>query len=274
VGTFGNIHSLSSSTLTNNVGNALATSVVQNVDFAKVIKIKQVTSTATATTDGAKADATGATVVQGLEIAGQQAYVDETGVHSGKQGAPANATADSIVTQALGKAGVSTYTSRPQKTVDGASAQYTAGSFIFVWFPPNNDSKNIFIMTLGGARVAVAAAPGTDYSATPDTGGPADTTAPADVAGSTATAPASAELPATGDLGSPSTSATAGAGGRPGTTLNTGTGTLAASFGGIGAGWILVGLAAAALVGLGSRRLRDDLLDRGTAATCPLETRR
>ncbi|MCU1449754.1 MAG: hypothetical protein JWP02_1924, partial [Acidimicrobiales bacterium] len=189
MGTFGNIHSFSSSTLTNNAGVALATSVVHDVDFAKVIKIKSVTSTATARTDGATADATGGTVVEGMTIGGQPAYVDDTGVHIGSQGQPANATADQIAAQVLGGAGVTTYTSRPQRNVNGASANYTAGSLIVVWMPPSNPSKNVFIMTLGGARVAAAAAPGSDYSTSSDTGTAGDTGVAADVGGGTAAVP-------------------------------------------------------------------------------------
>jgi hypothetical protein len=49
--------------------------------------------------------------------------------------------------------------------------------------------------------------------------------------------------------------------------------TIAHTFGGVGVGWLLVGLAAAVLLGVGSRRLIADLLDN-PAATCSLEVRR
>src|SRR5207253_3390201 len=171
-------HSSSSSTLTNNVGRALATSVVQNVNIGGVIKIKSVTSTATAQTDGAKADASGGTVVQGMEIAGQPAYVDDSGVHVGKQGQPANAVAAQIVNQALTNFGMKIYVSQPIRTINGSSAEFNAGSVYFYWAPPdappsfpppfNPPKHNVFTMSVGGARVGVAGAPGSDYGGASD----------------------------------------------------------------------------------------------------------
>jgi len=49
--------------------------------------------------------------------------------------------------------------------------------------------------------------------------------------------------------------------------------TIAKTFEGVGAGWLFVALAAAALLGYGSHRLIGDLVDRPPAA-CPLEVRR
>ena len=49
--------------------------------------------------------------------------------------------------------------------------------------------------------------------------------------------------------------------------------TIAKTFQGIGAAWLLVGLAAAGLLAYGSRRLIVDLVDK-PPATCPLEVRR
>ena len=268
--TFGNISSHSESTLTNNVGGALATSVVHDVNYAGgVIKIKSVTSTATAHTDGAKADATGATVVQGMEIAGQKAYVDETGVHIGQQGQPANATADQIAAQALGGAGVQTYTSRPQSHVDGSSADFTAGSLILMWIPPNNPSKNVFIMTLGGARVSVAGAPGSDVASASETP-VSEAAAPTDIGG-TAAIPGTPAVPGSADLGT--SAPVTGGGATPSVRLPSERPVLASTFAGIDWGWILLGLAIVVLMGLASRRVREDLVDRGAAAACPLEKR-
>ena len=62
-----------------------------------------------------------------------------------------------------------------------------------------------------------------------------------------------------------------GSGGRGGQAL--GGQTIAKTFEGVGAGWLLVGLASAALLGYGGHRLIADLVDR-PPATCPLEERR
>ena len=48
---------------------------------------------------------------------------------------------------------------------------------------------------------------------------------------------------------------------------------IAKTFGGIGAGWLLAGLAAAFLIGFGASRLIADLVDK-PPATCPLGVRR
>jgi hypothetical protein len=140
----------------------------------------------------------------------------------------------------------------------------------------NNSNNNVFILTLGGARVSVAAGQGfgvASQSASSDTGG---TPAAADTGGSSA-------APSTGVLGD-TTGLTGGTGavsstGTPGRSSPKGTAqpirgqTIAHTFGGVGVGWLLVGLAAAVLLGVGSRRLIADLLDN-PAATCSLEVRR
>jgi hypothetical protein len=55
--------------------------------------------------------------------------------------------------------------------------------------------------------------------------------------------------------------------------LQTGGFRLAGTFAGIDWGWILLGLAIVTLIGLASRRLREDLVDRSATTTCPLEKR-
>jgi hypothetical protein len=99
--TFGNTRSHTESVLSGKLGRATATSSAQDIDLGGVVKIKSVTSTATAQTDGVKAAGSGGTVVQGMTIADQPAYVDEHGVHIGEQGQPANAVASEVANQAL-----------------------------------------------------------------------------------------------------------------------------------------------------------------------------
>jgi hypothetical protein len=97
------------------------------------------------------------------------------------------------------------------------------------------------------------------------------------VSGDTAASPlpATADIPAGttgGSVGIPGTAATPGSRVRAPASL-AGARPIAKTFGGVGMGWLLAGLAAAALIGAGGRRLIVDLVDR-PAATCPLEVRR
>ena len=96
--------------------------------------------------------------------------------------------------------------------------------------------------------------------------------------GDTSVAPSTATLPSdtTGLSGTTGGVASTGGGGRGAATGGgqaLGGRTIAHSFSGVGIGWLLVGLAAAILLGVGSRRLIGDLVD-SPAATCPLEVRR
>jgi hypothetical protein len=268
---FGNMHSESSSTINGGAVKAVATSLLQNVDLAGgTVKIKSVTSTATATA-GSSQSANGATVVQGMKIAGQDAYLDDSGLHIGTAGQPANATAAQIANQALAGFGMKFYVSQPHQEQSEGTTDYNAGSVVIQWVPPSNPNKNVFIATLGGARVSVAAGAGFGEPPAPevtippiagDTGGGDTSVLPATADAGTASVPVD-----TGGVSTPATST----GARPASLGDTRS--IAATFGGIGIGWILFGLAAAVLVGAGSRRLLGDLLDRETA-TCPLEVRR
>jgi hypothetical protein len=140
------------------------------------------------------------------------------------------------------------------------------------WIPPGDTNNNVFLFTLGGARVSVAAGEGFG------TEGPPEVTVPPIVGdtggGDTSVLPATADAGATSplDAGGASTPLSSTQGSGPPSSLGA-TRSIAATFGGLGVGWILVGLAAAALIGFGSKRLREDLLDR-QIATCPLEVRR
>jgi hypothetical protein len=262
MGTFGNVRSNSESVVTGTLGRSTATSSAQDIDMGGVIKIKSVTSTATAQTDGVTASGAGATVVQGMTIGGQPAYVDDQGVHIGEQGQPANAVANEIAAQALNGAGMQVYVSQPQLEKSGASAAVNAGSLLVYWKPPNNDSGNVFTMSFGGARVSVAAGEGFGVAVTgEDDGGDAslDTGAPAgdlsvapDLSGGS---PLGAPVPASGPL-----AAVARPAGFD----------VAKTCGGFGWGWLLLGAALVAATGAGLRRLMGDLLDR-PVLDCSLE---
>jgi hypothetical protein len=199
-----------------------------------------------------------------MTIAGQRAYVDESGVHIGTQGSPANAAASAIANKALAGFGIETYVSQPQTSVEGASATYVAGSLLIIWEPPQNDHHNIFTITFGGARVSVASSPAFDIEGTDLTG---DTSG--GVSFDSGVTPGASS---TGDVGglpvsTPSGPAPAAAQSLPAT--RTGRSRPAGTFAGIALGWVLLAVVGSALACAGSRRLADDVLDRPNA--CPLQ---
>ncbi|HEX4539787.1 MAG TPA: choice-of-anchor P family protein [Acidimicrobiia bacterium] len=275
--TYGTMRSDSASTLTNNQAKAVASSTVDNIVLAGgAVKIASVSSTAQAVSDGSKSTTSGGTTVADMTIGGQRAYFDQTGVHAGAAGQPANAAADQILNQALAGFGMKTFVGAPQSQTGGATASYTAGSLVFTWIPPSNPNQNVFTVTLGGARVAVNATPTFQSGATTDAG-----TAGTDTgAGTGAAAATGSDTGGAGSSDLAGSTPLAGAapaagpsGGNGGQTQPTGTvGTSpVAFFGGIGSAWIVLTVAGAALVALGARRLADDLLTGRTATSCPLD---
>jgi hypothetical protein len=255
---FGNAETIASSVLNDAAGQASAESKITKIDIGGVIKIDSVTSTATASTNSAESESSGATVVQGMTIGGQDAYVDNAGVHIGTQGQPANAVVSQIANQALKDGGFSFFISQPQQEANGATASYTAGSLIIMWKPPSNPNENVFVIALGGSRVAVTAQPATEVAslgvATPTT---------------FASSPA-AVTPARGGISStPQTSATPAASpATPKSTVNANP--ISATFNGL-AGQAMLGALGGGLLFLGFRRVADDIVDR-IPSTCPLET--
>ena len=259
---FGNAETIANCVMADTTGTAAADSRVTKINIGNVILIDSVTSHAEAATDGVAAGVpTGATVVQGMTIAGQPAYVDEQGVHIGEQGQPANAVASQIANQALVQAGFSFYIAQHQQEYDGGpSASYTAGSLIIVWEPPGNPSGNVFVIGLGGARVAVTATPGSGFSVnTPAPSIPSVTT------------PIAAATPARPGISStPLTSASPAAAAKAPSTTVGGKPIAAATVTGI-AGQVVLGLLGSGLMFFGFRRVADDIVDR-VPSSCPLET--
>ncbi|MEY2421345.1 MAG: hypothetical protein QOI95_1412 [Acidimicrobiaceae bacterium] len=257
---FGNAETIANSVMNDTTGSASADSRITNIDLGGVIKIDSVASHAEAATDGVTAGApTGSTVVQGMTIAGQPAYVDEQGVHIGEQGQPANAIVSQIANQALTQGGFSFFIAQPQQEQSGSTASYTAGSLIIQWIPPSNPSQNVFFIALGGSRVLVTATPGQDFSLPGSAPFVPSTFTPA--------SPASPARP--GITSSPATSASpTGAKATPANTL--GSKPIAATFDGL-AGQVILGLLGSGLMFFGFKRVADDIVDR-PPSSCPLET--
>jgi hypothetical protein len=264
---FGSADSSSNAALTEGKGEATATSKVTDIGIGAVIKIGSVVSTAQGTTDGVTGSATGSTVVQNMTIADQPAYFDETGVHIGTQGQPANAVASQVANQALKDAGFAFFVAQAQTEQTGASASYTAGSLFIVWTPPGNPSGNVFVIALGGARVTVSASPAFDspvapLSSVPTITSPVVTAPVSSPRVSTPSRPASPAAPSgvAAPAATPAAAKPASASKQP-----------SAAFGGIPVPWILLGVLGAGLMAGGNKRVADNVVDR-PPSTCPLET--
>lgn len=265
-GSFGSSHTHALTTLAGATAKSTSDSLVRDISLAGgVVKIDSVSSVAEATTDGTKSAGDAHTVVHGLTIAGMPATVDDNGLHIGSQGQPANAAANQIAQQALGKSGASITVSRPTKETKDASTTVTAGSLVVSW---NTGSGSIFTVTLGAAEATVTAAPGTDAGIT---GG-----APP---GSADAGPGAG--PATAGAASASSPVGAAGGGLTGSPLPAALGAAAAHTASpslrlaghgalVGTASIVLGVLATILAGFGLRRLSDGIFAEPAAIVCPL----
>jgi hypothetical protein len=259
---FGNAETIASSVLNDTAGQASAESKITKIDIGGVIKIDSVTSTATASTSASDSTSTGTTVVQGMSIGGQAAYVDDSGVHIGDQGQPANAVVSQIANNALKNGGFSFFVSQPQQEVNGPTSSYTAGSLYILWKPPGNPSENLFVIALGGSRVSVTAQPGFDTASVPvvstptsQVSAPAVSPARRSGGGITSTAPTSGNAPAAAT--------------KPKAAVVK-SNPIAATFNGLG-GQAMLGVIGAGLLFFGFRRVADDIVDRAPTI-CPLDS--
>lgn len=138
---------------------AEATSALHDVKIdGGLISIATVTSDATATSDNGDTPVTaGSTVIQGLTVAGQSAYVDGSGVHLGSPSSPAGPAVQGAVNSALEAAGMQVYSTTPAHVTVGEVDYYDASSLLFYWAPPGDSSNNSFTASVGGAGVSMAA---------------------------------------------------------------------------------------------------------------------
>jgi hypothetical protein len=173
----------------NNVLNAVASSAASGINIADVFKVGSVTSSATATSvDGATPKLAGATVYNDVKVAGQEAYVDGSGVHVGKPGKPAGSETLGLVNRALKNFGMTIYYTDSTTITIGSTQYFYAGSVIVFWQPPQ--SGETFTVSIGGAAVGMAITPGSAISPLVDL--PAAPDVPASPAAPTASLPTDA----------------------------------------------------------------------------------
>ena len=203
----------------------------------------------------------GGTTVVGMTVANVPVTVDQNGLSIAGNGDPLNQQVDSAVNQVLTNFGMQFAMSGAQKVQKGATLSYTAGSLVIYWKPPNNPHNNVFSVSLGGANVGITSV-----------GYGGNLQVPSSVASLPAAplppaAPPAAGAPVTG-------SAPASSSGNA--TSNAPTPIVAARAaapmqlpGGVGAGWVAVGLIGAVVLGTGL--WRAPIASLATATTvCPL----
>ena len=163
---FGNIESRSTTALEGDLGVARATTTITDFTFGGQIKIKSIKTAAGVSTDGQKGTAEGQTLVSGLEIAGQPAYVDQDGVHAGTQGQPnpADAVAQLIIDEVLSNfeqgMKVDMHTTGAFKRSEGGLQEYRSGALVItvVLGDPSGDG-GVGTFVMGGSNALVSASP-------------------------------------------------------------------------------------------------------------------
>jgi len=257
-GTFGttSAHSL---VKTSDVGGVSeSTSLVQDINLGEgVIKIESVSSRATASTDGTQSTGEAMTVVNGMTIGGQPAYVDQDGLHIGEQNQPVNAIANQIAQQALGQAGFKIFVSTPTKETNGATTTVSAGSLVIT---QGEGEEGAGTISFGGATAMVTGEGGDATSLLGET---------TDFGGSTDLGSGTGSVGDIGGGGGDLPSAPSGGGNEQAVG---GFQPIASRGEPVKPGAIILALVGAGLLAFGMKRLSDDVLaEQLQQTTCTLE---
>lgn len=199
---YGDARSVSRSEIVGETVTVTATATVTDIDIGGIITIDSVQTTAIARTDGITGSNEGSTVVNGLEIAGQPARVDENGVRAGDGSSenPADAVTQTLMDDVLSSFAdafvVEMYVARPRATDAGTTQEYRSGALVIdiTLGDPEAGQGGDGALAFGGSNAFVQAtalapfAPPTTTSFAPTTGvvsqpGPATPTPSASGAG-------------------------------------------------------------------------------------------
>ena len=240
------------------------------------IKIDSVHTIAKVVTNGIKSTRTRQISVAGLEIGGQKATVDESGVHFAGQGSdnPLN-PAVAQFNQAFKDSGIEMFLSKPFSDTDkDGTVRLNTGAVAIVWKIPQSGGYQA-IVTLGGSGVTSQASAGgalevPGLSGAPDLsgvgGGTTGSTGPTGggslTGGNVGTSLGSAATGATGTAGAANPS---GAGG---TRLVTERVARHVGFSGIALILVLAAIAGALLAGVGLGRLQLLALEPRRGGAC------
>jgi hypothetical protein len=145
-----------------NTMTAKATSTATNIGLGGVLSIGSVTSSATTVSvNGAAPKVSSTTVFHDMKIAGQEAYVDGSGVHVGVLGKPTNPPVVGLVNQALAASGMQIFFTAPYRFAIGGLTYDYAASILVYWAPPE-PNHDVMTISLGGAAISMQITPGTD----------------------------------------------------------------------------------------------------------------
>jgi hypothetical protein len=265
VGFMSQLSATATSTLTDSTGTAEGFSEVKGIVLANnLLTIDRVVSTAKVSTDGSNAKPEGGTTIEGLKIAGQEATIDDQGLHIGGQSNPLHNQINQAVAQALNTSGLKIVVVPNESTTNGATGSFTAGAVVVQY----KDQSNTMMVSLGGAAATVDSSQGANANLSDETPveASADTT-PTDTAAVSGPDIAPAGL---GDIATPPASLSS-----PRTPRSAVLPTRLASLNDFGIGWGLVVLAVIAAMGaaFGLRRVTDAAFAEAPAsAACPLES--
>lgn len=239
-----------------------------------VVKFDSIHTSARATTTGTTATTEHSAVVSGFEVAGQPLILDETGIHSasGNQSNPLVPGVEAA-NAALTGMHMKIYMTKPaDEHTDAGAAVVDSGAVIIDW--DLGGSGNHLVYVLGGSNARVQGTPDVDALFIPDTGGftPALDASPGGVEGGVVSGSSPsvyADTPASPSFTSPAPRRAVSPR-SSGLDLNA----LPAGqyFGGVPAGWLVIGFVGAGFMGLGFKRMREAVLDSDrVGAKCPLE---
>jgi hypothetical protein len=288
----------SSGTSTSGATGATATATGTATDtgvsvLGGLINIGGVTTTATASSDGTAGTVSGSTVLNNVSVAGEAVTIDGSGIHAAGTSTPK--VPISSLNTLLSELGISLTLTNATDTLNGPSASRTldgltitidlstldaAADKVAAALPASATSqlplavpdKQLLTLDLGTVTVSSAAAPGYSQAATgsTDTGTADDSSLGSLSSGSLGDS--GSGFGGTGTGGNSSTGGTA-------TSAHTGIGkpvsAITPIFSGIGAGLILLGLAASAALAYGYKRVDDatELVGPACADGDPLSAR-
>ena len=248
-----------------------AVSQLQGVEIAGLVKIDNITTTATVTTaDGVTFEPDVKSTVSGVTIQGQPFVIDEKGMHtpSGDQPSPSDPIAAGI-NQVITNMGMTAFVTKPavQKTEAGA-AVVRSGSVVIYW---QMDPNTLTVVTLGGAGVNMRATPG---------GGGGLSDLGSDVGsftgGATGSIGGAGGSFVGGDYSAPSVSGgTSGGSSSGGSAIEAPfeLGGLTPVSDRVPLGWMLIGVVGALMLGSGLHGLRTKALEGALlSSACPLES--
>jgi hypothetical protein len=248
----------------------VATSTVSDVDIAALVHVGEITSDATASSDGTTGQGSGSTTIAGLTVAGMSVSVTPSGIVLGPTIAPI--AIGPLVNMVLSAVGVTLTLSPIEHVVSGAKAVEHAPALLISIDIPHNGG-NTFQVIIGGAEAEAQASPGftssspTSPPSATSTSGSTGSFSPAST-GTTGNSGSSSPLPSsTNSAASPGESASSG-GGAPVKFTNA---LPVDATKGLGAGLVIFGLLVGAAAAFGLGKIPDDVLADKPPSVCPNE---